>query len=39
MTREYVEQRDSAYWITGSRVSLDSVIYRKLDEARQATRS
>ena len=27
MTREYVEQRDSAYWITGSRVSLDSVIY------------
>ncbi len=23
----YVEQRDDAYWITGTRVSLDSVVY------------
>lgn len=27
MTREYVEKREGAYWITGSRVSLDSVVY------------
>lgn len=27
MKREYVEQRDRGYWITGSRVSLDSVVY------------
>ncbi len=25
MTREYVEQRDGGYWITGTRVSLDSI--------------
>jgi uncharacterized protein (DUF433 family) len=27
----YVEKRDEAYWITGSRVSLDSVIYAFLE--------
>jgi len=27
MTREYVEQRDGGYWITGTRVSLDSIVY------------
>ena len=24
---QYVEQRDGGYWITGTRISLDSVIY------------
>jgi hypothetical protein len=24
---EYVEQRDRGYWITGTRVSLDSIVY------------
>src|SRR5687768_7319011 len=24
---EYVEQRDDAYWIAGTRISLDSVVY------------
>ena len=27
MTREYVEQRDGGFWITGTRVSLDSIVY------------
>ncbi len=27
MEREYVEQRDGGYWITGSRASLDSIVY------------
>jgi uncharacterized protein (DUF433 family) len=27
MKREYVEERDGGYWITGSRVSLDSIVY------------
>ena len=27
MAREYVEQRDGGYWITGTRVSLDSIVY------------
>jgi uncharacterized protein (DUF433 family) len=27
MATEYVEQRDGGYWITGTRVSLDSVVY------------
>ena len=26
MSKEYVEQRDSGYWIKGSRVSLDSIV-------------
>jgi len=25
--RDYVERRDGGYWITGSRISLDSVVY------------
>lgn len=27
MATEYVEQRDGGYWITGTRVSLDSIVY------------
>jgi uncharacterized protein (DUF433 family) len=27
MAREYIEQRDGGYYIQGSRVSLDSVVY------------
>ena len=27
MARGYVEQRDGGYWIAGTRVSLDSIIY------------
>lgn len=27
MDRQYVEQRDGGYWISGSRVSLDSVVF------------
>jgi len=27
MATEYVEQRDGGYWITGTRVSLDSIAY------------
>ena len=27
MVREYVEQREREYWISGTRVSLDSVVY------------
>ena len=27
MSREYVEQRDGVYWVAGTRVSLDSVVY------------
>jgi uncharacterized protein (DUF433 family) len=27
MAREYVEQHDGGYWITGTRVSLDSIVY------------
>ena len=27
MSREYVEQRDGGYWVAGTRVSLDSVVY------------
>lgn len=27
MTRDYVEQRDGGYWIIGTRVSLDSIVY------------
>ena len=30
---KYVEKRDEAYWIAGSRVSLDSVIYAFLEGA------
>jgi len=27
MMREYVERRDGGYWITGTRISLDSIVY------------
>jgi uncharacterized protein (DUF433 family) len=27
MTSQYVEQRDDGYWITGTRISLDSIVY------------
>jgi len=27
MAREYVEQRDGGYWVSGSRVSLDSIVF------------
>jgi uncharacterized protein (DUF433 family) len=27
MAKEYVEQRDGGYWIIGTRVSLESVVY------------
>jgi uncharacterized protein (DUF433 family) len=27
MGKEYVEQRDSGYWIKGGRVSLDSIVF------------
>lgn len=27
ITKQYVEQRDKGFWITGSRISLDSVVY------------
>ncbi len=26
-TKQYVEQRDKGYWIEGTRISLDSVVY------------
>src|SRR5688500_12986910 len=31
MAKEYVEYRDGGYWIAGTRVSLDSVVYAFLD--------
>jgi uncharacterized protein (DUF433 family) len=31
MANDYVEQRDEGYWITGTRVSLDAVVYAFLD--------
>jgi len=31
MAKDYVEQRDEAYWIAGTRVSLDSVVYAFLE--------
>jgi uncharacterized protein (DUF433 family) len=27
MATEYIEQREGGYWITGTRVSLDSIVY------------
>lgn len=27
MTRPYVEQRDGGFWVAGTRVSLDSIVY------------
>ena len=31
LTKQYVEQRDQGYWIAGTRVSLDSVVYSFLN--------
>jgi len=31
MTTQYVEQRNDGYWISGSRVSSESVVYSFLD--------
>jgi hypothetical protein len=31
MAKEYVEHQDSGYWIAGTRVSLDSVVYAFLE--------
>lgn len=31
MTKEYVEQRDGGYWIYGTRISLDSIVYPFLE--------
>jgi uncharacterized protein (DUF433 family) len=31
MEKSYVEQRDGGYYVAGSRVSLDSVVYRFLE--------
>ena len=27
LTKQYVEQRDQGYWIEGTRISLDSIVY------------
>ena len=31
MAKPYVEQRDTGYWIAGTRISLDSVVYSFLN--------
>jgi uncharacterized protein (DUF433 family) len=31
LTKHYVEQRDKGYWIIGTRISLDSVVYSFLN--------
>ncbi len=31
MSNQYVEQRDGGYWVAGSRVSLDSIVYAFLN--------
>jgi uncharacterized protein (DUF433 family) len=31
MNKSYVEKRDGNYWVTGTRVSLDSIVYAFLD--------
>ena len=31
MTTEYIETRDHGYWISGTRVSLDSIVYAFLN--------
>lgn len=31
VTKQYVEQREGGYWIAGTRVSLDSIVYPFLD--------
>jgi uncharacterized protein (DUF433 family) len=31
LTKPYIEQRDAGYWLEGTRISLDSVVYSFLD--------
>ena len=31
MNKQYVEQREGGYWVAGTRVSLDSIVYAFLD--------
>lgn len=31
VSKQYVEQRDGGYWVVGSRVSLDSIVYAFLE--------
>ena len=31
MNKQYAEQREDTYWVTGTRVSLDSVVYAFLE--------
>lgn len=31
IAKSYIEQRKSGYWVTGTRISLDSVVYSFLD--------
>jgi uncharacterized protein (DUF433 family) len=31
ITKQYVEQRNEGYWIAGTRISLDSIVYAFLD--------
>lgn len=31
LTKQYIEQRDEGYWIEGTRISLDSVVYAFLN--------
>ena len=31
MSKQYVEQREGVYWVAGTRVSLDSIVYAFLD--------
>jgi uncharacterized protein (DUF433 family) len=30
-TKPYIEQRDTGYWVSGTRISLDSVVYEFLN--------
>ncbi|MDJ0734247.1 MAG: DUF433 domain-containing protein [Nostocaceae cyanobacterium] len=30
-TKQYIEQRDQGYWIAGTRISLDSIVYSFLN--------
>ena len=32
MAKQYVEQREDVYWVAGTRVSLDSIVYAFLEE-------
>lgn len=31
ITKQYIEQRDQGYWIEGTRISLDSIVYAFLE--------